>query len=246
MSCLPQGPMPRRLTIKRNFFAVLFYFWKRWQKLFTPAHRAALAKYLFLATLATGVFGLTLKTLIEKFFMGGSSKAEIEELFGNFTLIAIALAAVGVVILVTGRKQESSQDSSGDFSGNLNEKKAIWIGVVQGICLPFRGFSRSGATISAGIFLGVRRVLAEEFSFALAVILTPPVVLRELLRLMKAKTESNLAFGSMIGSGCIGMVFSFFAGLVALRWVSSWIDKGKWSWFGYYCLAAALVVWTLR
>jgi undecaprenyl-diphosphatase len=218
--------------------AVLFYFWKRWQRLFTPANRGTFIKYLFLATVATGVFGLTLKTLIEKFFMGGSSKAEIEELFGNLTLIAISLASVGLVILFTARKKESTEE--------LSNQKAIWIGVIQGICLPFRGFSRSGATISTGMYLGVKRVLAEEFSFALAVILTPPVVLRELMRLMKAKAETNIALGSLIGPGVLGMIFSFFAGLLALRWVSAWIDKGKWSWFGYYCLAAAAAIWFLR
>jgi undecaprenyl-diphosphatase len=218
--------------------AVLVYFWKRWQKLFTPAQRGSLIKYLFFATIATGVFGLGLKAIIEKCFMGGSSNSEIEDLFGNLTLISISLACVGMVILFAGKQKEPM--------GELSDKKSILIGVVQGICLPFRGFSRSGATISAGMILGVKRVLAEEFSFALAVILTPPVVLRELMRLMKAKAESNLSLGSMIGPGFLGMVFSFFAGLIALRWVSAWIEKGKWSWFGYYCLAAAAGIWFLR
>ena len=68
----------------------------------------------------------------------------------------------------------------------LDAKQAGIIGAVQGLCLPFRGLSRSGATISAGMFVGAERVLAEEFSFALAVILTPVADGRELLRLMKA------------------------------------------------------------
>ena len=116
------------------------------------------------------------------------------------------------------------------------------IGLVQGICLPFRGFSRSGATISTGLFLGISRELAEEFSFALAVILTPPVVVRELLRLVKAHAFQDTPLSNLLLPGSLGMLFSFFAGLLALRWLSSWMERGRWQWFAYYCFFAAAVV----
>ena len=38
------------------------------------------------------------------------------------------------------------------------------------------------------------------------------------------------------------MIFSFIAGLLALKWLSRWLEGGRWSWFGYYCLAAAVGV----
>ncbi len=41
------------------------------------------------------------------------------------------------------------------------------------------------------------------------------------------------------------MVFSFLAGLVALRWLSQWLETGRWQWFGVYCLVAAGVVFFL-
>jgi len=58
---------------------------------------------------------------------------------------------------------------------SLTLKRASLIGIVQGLCLPFRGFSRSGATISTGMLLGVTKSDAETFSFALAVVITPPL-----------------------------------------------------------------------
>ena len=58
---------------------------------------------------------------------------------------------------------------------------AIWIGIVQGLCLPFRGFSRSGATISTGLLRGLQYEALEEFSFALAVVLTPAAINEDLL-----------------------------------------------------------------
>ena len=53
------------------------------------------------------------------------------------------------------------------------------MGAVQGLALPFRGFSRSGSTISTGLLVGANRERAERFCFALAVILTPAVIGRE-------------------------------------------------------------------
>ena len=38
------------------------------------------------------------------------------------------------------------------------------------------------------------------------------------------------------------MVFSFAAGLIALVWLSKWLEEGRWKYFGYYCLVAAGVV----
>ena len=71
--------------------------------------------------------------------------------------------------------------------------QAGWMGIVQGLALPFRGFSRSGSTISAGMLVGVAKEQAERFSFALAVVLTPPVVGREALRLLKASHAAAAA-----------------------------------------------------
>ena len=40
----------------------------------------------------------------------------------------------------------------------------------------------------------------------------------------------------------LGMCFSFVAGLIALKWLSGWLEHGRWTWFGYYCLTAAAIV----
>jgi undecaprenyl-diphosphatase len=121
------------------------------------------------------------------------------------------------------------------------------MGAVQGLCLPFRGFSRSGATISTGLLTNTTRQRAERFSFALAVILTPIVVVRELQRLQHATQDAALTgvtldlHGSIVAA-LLGMVFSFIAGLAALRWLSSWLEHGRWWLFGVYCIVASGVV----
>ena len=166
-------------------------------------------------------------------------------LFGNLGLISAALAAAGLLIILAGLIGKHSANST-----NLGITESALIGIVQGLCLPFRGFSRSGATISTGLLLGIARDKAEEFSFALAVVLTPPVIAREILRLLKAQDLASSGQGTHLAGlflpSIIGMVLSFLSGLLALRWLSNWLEKGRWQFFGYYCLVAAIFVFVLH
>jgi undecaprenyl-diphosphatase len=230
-----------------TMFAVLVYFWPRWRRLWNaPADvpgesmpRRHFIKMIALATVCTGVLGLGLKVLIEKVILVGIlgyPKGEVEELFKHLPLIAGALFAVGVVIVAAGSREMSNA------GGPLTTRASIWIGLVQGFCLPFRGFSRSGATISTGLFCGVSRSLSEDFSFALAVVLTPPVQVYSLYKLLKAHTLPSTTLGELLLPGLVGMAFSFAAGLVALRVLSAVLEQGRWKFFGYYCLLAAAVV----
>jgi undecaprenyl-diphosphatase len=90
---------------------------------------------------------------------------------------------------------------------------------------------------------GVAKVRAETFSFALAVILTPVVVGREALRLLQAqKAGAAVDLHGAVTASLLGAVFAFLAGLVALKWLSQWLEGGRWYLFGIYCLVAAAVV----
>jgi undecaprenyl-diphosphatase len=213
-----------------TMFAVIFYFWSTWRASYFSSLKAFKTNcvYLVAATAATGVVGLTLQYIIKHHFAANASTFEIEHLFGNTRLIAGALASAGVLIIFSARlyARDTRQD--------LSLRSATWIGAVQGLCLPFRGFSRSGATISTGLMLGVARRRAEEFSFALAVVLTPAVIAKELYRAYQAQNATAQAGGLMhaVTPSLLGMVLSFLAGLVALRWLSRWLDQDRWHLFG--------------
>ena len=215
--------------------AVISYFWKAWRDTFfvSAASFKQTVVHVGVATVATLlVFGV-LKVLIEKIFLRGTSHDEIEDLFGHLPLIGCALLAVGILILITGLLRKS------DGTRSLTPISSFWIGVSQGICLPFRGLSRSGTTISTGVLLGITRQRVEEFSFALAVVITPPAIAKELMRFLKsnAGTGSPQHLVHLLGPGLFGMVGAFIAGILALKLLSSWLEKGHWSWFGYYCIA---------
>ena len=239
-----------------TMFAVIGYFWSSWKRTFfaSPVVFRQQVGRLAWATMWTAAVGIPLILGIEagathfgiipKNAQGHAQKAEVEMLFGNLTLVSIALGLVGVLILVSGRAVWSAEKQR-----DVGLREAGWIGAVQGLCLPFRGFSRSGATISTALIMSVVKSRAEEFSFAMAVVITPPAIAREVLRVMKAhhdSTNSETTLGPILIPGLLGMVCAFLAGLVALKWLSGWLEQGRWYLFGIYCLVASIGVYLLH
>jgi undecaprenyl-diphosphatase len=232
-----------------TMFAVIVYFWRMWRDTFFRSSAAfkKFAGLLILATGLTGVVGETIIKIIEKTVFRGLPHAEIEDLFSHLEFIAPALAAAGVLILIAGILDKQKLTRIVSETNDLNLRRAGLIGAVQGLCLPFRGFSRSGATISTGMLVGVTKARAETFSFALAVVLTPPVVAREAMRLIHAQHLSGAAsLASAVFPSVVGAILAFFVGFLALKWLSRWLEGGSWYLFGIYCLIAAAVVATLH
>jgi undecaprenyl-diphosphatase len=266
----PSSPQMTLLLVMLHtgtMFAVIVYFWKTWKRVYFSSGETfqRFAVRVIWATLLTGVVGEALKKVIEKTLFHGAPSAELEQLFSHLELIAPALAAAGVVILVAGLlegRRMVPSDVRGGIGAALDRRilsrdeivtlgQAGWMGVVQGLALPFRGFSRSGTTISAGMLVGANKERAERFSFAMAVVLTPAVVGIEALRLVKAAhlaaaSGTPIDLKGSVVSSLLGMVFSFLAGLVALKWLSSWLESGRWYLFGIYCLVAAAAVYVLH
>jgi undecaprenyl-diphosphatase len=79
------------------------------------------------------------------------------------------------------------------------------------------------------------------------VILTPPVVGREVLRLLKASHQAAIVgepinLNSVLMLASLGAVLTFLAGLLALKWLSDWLENGRWYLFGIYCVFASVIV----
>jgi undecaprenyl-diphosphatase len=224
-----------------TMFAVIVYFWNAWRREYFSSGAAFLTilRQVVLATICTAIVGLALLLIVEKVFLKG---ADIETLFAQLPLLGIALLITGFLIIVAGFREPGPREGR-----DISNSTACLVGAVQGVCIPFRGLSRSGATISTGLLAGVARMRMEVFSFALAVVITPPSIGRELLRLVKTHPEATKVSSlvSMALPGIIGMVASFIAGLLALRLLSSWLESGRWRFFGVYCIAFAVFVFAL-
>ena len=260
----PSSPQMTLLLVMLHtgtMFAVIVYFWRTWKQAYFSSAEAFknFAILVVWATLLTGILGEAIKKVIELTIFKGHPKAEIEDLFGRLDLIAPALFAAGVFILIAGlyeRRQQARFIPGRAINryiglGTVSFAQSTWMGLTQGLALPFRGFSRSGTTISAGMLAGADKERAERFSFAMAVVLTPAVVGVEALRLLKAAHAAKAAgtpidlHGSVVSS-LLGMIFSFFAGLLALTWLSNWLESGRWYLFGIYCILFSAVVFYLH
>jgi undecaprenyl-diphosphatase len=225
-----------------TMFAAIVYFWSGWKALLfapkgAPGTGRRFVVMILWATAVTGVLGLGLQYLIERVVLERllrHPQGEVEQLFKSLPLIGAALTAAGLLILA------SSRFDRGD--GVLTPRVAGLIGLVQGLCLPFRGFSRSGATISVALVCGLPRKFAEEFSFALAVVLTPPLIVRQTWKLLKSPEAADAHLFDLLLPGLVGMGLSFLAGLAALRLLSAVLEGGRWAFFGLYCLVFAGVV----
>jgi undecaprenyl-diphosphatase len=260
----PSSPQMTLLLVMLHtgtMFAVIVYFWRTWKQAYFSSAEAFknFAILIIWATVLTGILGEAIKKVIEMTLFKGQPKAEIEDLFGRLDLIAPALLAAGIFILIAGlyeRRQQARFIPGRAINrylglGTVTFAQSTWMGLTQGLALPFRGFSRSGTTISAGMLGGADKERAERFSFAMAVLLTPAVVGVEALRLLKASHAAKVAgtpidlHGSVVSS-LLGMIFSFFAGLLALTWLSNWLENGRWYLFGIYCILFSAVVFYLH
>jgi undecaprenyl-diphosphatase len=240
----PSSPPMTLLLIMLHtgtMFAVIIYFWRQWRDTYFQSIAAfkKFAGFVVLATALTGLIGEAIIKIMEKTFFRELPHAQIEDLFSHLELVAPALALVGILILVAGIVEHRKSIGSLIGANDLNARQAGIIGAVQGLCLPFRGFSRSGATISAGMLLGIAKSRAEMFSFALAVVLTPVLVAREVMRVVHAEDATGqVTFASAAVPSLLGALFAFLAGLIALKWLSRWLESGRWYLFGIYCLIA--------
>ena len=225
-----------------TMLAVIVYFWRRWRGAFfhsVPELRN-FAVALIAATVLTGIVGGAVTEFVEKVLMRREPHAWVEQLFNRLDLIAIALAIAGVFIFFAGLFENRRRQAAA--AHKLTAAQYSWIGAIQGLCIPFRGFSRSGATISTGLLAGVSRRTAEDFSFALAVVLTPAAAAREIWRLYQSQHHQLAGLLPAAVPSLLGVVCAFLAGLVALKWLSRWLEAGRWHFFGIYCLVAAIVI----
>jgi undecaprenyl-diphosphatase len=171
-----------------TMLAAIVYFWMSQRVTHFSSAQALRVSgvHLSMGTAATGAVGLALLQAIMQIVAPNAPSFEVEHLFGNANLMAASVAAAGVLIHVGSRLDRGT-------GVDISTRSALWVGAVQGQCLPFRGFSRSGAKISAALALGVVRRWAEEFSFSLAVVLTPAVIAWEAWRLYRAHDAASIA-----------------------------------------------------
>lgn len=174
-----------------------------------------LARLLIMATIPAAAAGFLLEDLIDR------SMRRIE-------VVAVTLALVAVVMLLAGRWAKNHKRTE------VSTANGVTIGLAQAVALV-PGVSRSGATITAGIFCGLDRVTAARFSFLLAI----PII---------AGTAAGvfLKNGNVISGNSsdllLGAATAFISGLLAIKFLMNYLAKHSLAVFAWYRLGLAAVV----
>jgi undecaprenyl-diphosphatase len=208
--------------------AVIIYFRKRFASMivgtFNDASTRKLVLMLGIAFVTTSVIGLVLARtgIIDIAFQSPAAT--------GFMLLITALALISVWRLPPREEPDDQLE--------IPWKVALLVGVAQGVAI-FPGISRSGFTIVAGLWGGMGRRAAAEFSFLLSV---PTILAASLFEFWR---EPDLTAGDPQGMIIAGII-AFVTGLIAIHWLLSWLRRGRFWWFSGYCALVgvlAILLW---
>ena len=150
----------------------------------------------------------------------------IEYLFNNTKLVCLFLIITGIFLIFSNFWRSKIS--------NFNTRKSFLIGIAQMFAI-LPGMSRSGLTIGMGNIIGIDAKKSAEFSFIIAIPVLTGVIVKYFLNLEwdSISISINYLF--------LGLIISFITGLLSLRWLISLLEKGKFWYFGLYCIFIGLI-----
>jgi undecaprenyl-diphosphatase len=175
------------------------------------------AIYLVIGTLPAALAGVLLQDPLEK-------------AFGSLRSAGSMLLVTGTVLFLTQRVRQPGRELE-----SLSLKDVLIVGLAQAFAL-LPGISRSGMTISAGLFCGLNRDLSARFSFLLSV---PAILGANALEFFKARKElATMDVSPFLTGGLTSLITGYLALLVLLRVV----HRGRLYLFSYYCWALGTIL----
>lgn len=169
---------------------------------------------IILSMIPAAVVGVLWDDMIEGFFDG------------RILLVGFMLIITGGLLILADKAKNTEK--------NVSFSSAVIIGVSQAIAI-LPGISRSGATISTSVLLGIDREKAARFSFLMVVPLIFGKIAKDIV------SDEFTTEGLNIGALSVGFIAAFLTGLVACTWMISLVKKSKLSYFAYYCFAAGIL-----
>lgn len=180
-------------------------------------------------------FQFSLKIIISMIpaaIIGVLFEDEIEALFSQQILLVGAMLGITGLLLFLADQAKNTSKKVGIFH-------ALIIGIAQSIAI-LPGISRSGATISTSVLLGIDREKAARFSFLMVV----PLILG---KIAKDVISGGLSTQVDIAPLVLGFIAAFISGLFACKWMINLVKKSQLKFFSYYCfvVGAIAIVYTL-
>ncbi|MDO1512546.1 undecaprenyl-diphosphate phosphatase [Maribacter confluentis] len=166
-------------------------------------------------------------SMIPAVIVGLFFEEQLEAFFGgNIRFVGLMLIITAVLLYFADKAKDTQKKVS---FGN-----AFIVGISQAIAM-LPGISRSGATISTSVLLGVDKSKAARFSFLMVVPLIFGKIAKDLMSGdLNFTGENNVAMGA-------GFIAAFIAGLAACTWMIKLVRKSKLSYFAIYCLIVGLI-----
>jgi len=172
------------------------------------------------------LFYLILLGTVPIALVGGLLRARVEKLFANIPLTSFLLLVTGTLLWVAERAANSNKGIE-----KVGVLDALFIGVMQAAAI-LPGISRSGATISAGLFRGTSKEFAFRYSFLLSI---PAILGALVIEAKDAVLEKSLPSAPI--PWLTGVLAAFLVGYFALIVLRRALVERKLSWFSYYCWA---------
>ncbi|MER5653401.1 undecaprenyl-diphosphate phosphatase [Streptomyces sp. NPDC002131] len=191
-------------------------------------HDAQMGWLVIVGSIPIGVLGVTLKD-------------QIEGPFRDLRVTATMLIVVGIVIGVADRL--AARDETGGRHRAAKQRKALEDlntkdGLIYGLCQAMAlipGVSRSGATISGGLFMGYTRAAAARYSFLLAM---PAVLASGTFELKDAAAEGHVAWGPTM----FATLIAFGVGYAVIAWFMKFISHKSFMPFVWYRIVLGIVI----
>lgn len=170
-------------------------------------------------------------SMIPAAFAGIIFEEQITQLFDGQVLLVGAMLIITSLLLFLADYAKRTHKS-------VNALEAFVIGVAQAIAI-LPGISRSGATISTSVLLGVDRQKAARFSFLMVL----PLIIGKMFLDVKTIYETGGdGMDISIFALVVGFIAAFISGLFACRWMISLVKRAKLKYFAYYCFVVGAAV----
>jgi len=168
---------------------------------------------LIIASIPAGIVGILLSS-------------RLESIFSSTRLVGVTLLITGSILLLTRWFKTNKTNDIPTI------RQSLFIGLFQAVAvLP--GVSRSGSTISAGLYSGVSPSSAFRYSFFLAI----PAILGALLMQFKDTPLNSVDWGTIV----LGFIVAALVGFISLNNLGRIIQKGKLYYFSFYCFTLGLI-----
>ena len=205
-----------------TLLAIGLFFFKDWIELIKGGYKKLVKKedsfegkmfwYIVIATIPGGTIGF----LLDHF---------AEDILTNQFVIATALIVMGIVLYIVDKKAKSEVEYK-----DMTFKQTFLIGLSQALAF-IPGVSRSGITMTTGRAMGIKRESAAKYSF----MLSAPIVLAATLYKLK-----DFAFGEL--SFYIGVLASFIVGIIVIKYLLQYLQKGSFKIFAIYRIVIGIIV----